>query len=108
MKKYLTKTSAIYIGLSIVISLTVSYFMRPSFLWIINTLTLTGGMALVIGIFRYLWIKGDFDLFGYRQTKSGYLEYKRQLLEERKDLANPLLGAGGVLAFLAVVLTFFY
>lgn len=108
MKKYLTKSSMIYITISIIFSLAVSYFARPSFVWLINMLTLTGGLALVIGIFRYLWMKGDFDLFGYRQTKSGYMEYKRQLLEERKDLSNPLLGAGCILSLAAILLTLIY
>lgn len=108
MKKYYTKTSTLYILISIGLSLGLSLILKPSFVWIINILTLTGGLALVFGIFRHLWIKGDFDLFGYRQTKSGYLEYKRQLVEERETLTNPLIGAGVLLSALAILLTFIY
>lgn len=108
MKKYYTKTSTLYIVISITLSLGLSLILKPSFVWVINLLTLTGGLALVIAIFRHLWLKGDFDVFGYRQTKSGYLEYKRQLLHEREDMTNPLASAGLILTTLAILFTLIY
>ncbi|MEG0403581.1 MAG: DUF3899 domain-containing protein [Anaerorhabdus sp.] len=108
MNKYFNRKSVIYIVISAIIALIVSYFNRPTFLWIINSLTITGCIALLYAVFRWLYIKGDFDLFGYRQTKSGYAEYKRQLLEERKEYTNSLLGAGLILSLIAIILTIFY
>lgn len=108
MNKYYTKISTLYIVLALAFSFGLSLVLKPSFVWVINLLTLSGGVALVVGIFRHLWMKGDFDLFGYRQTKSGYLEYKRQLSSEREEMTNPLLGAGVVLTALAILFTLIY
>ncbi|MGB4985394.1 MAG: hypothetical protein WBO70_06440 [Erysipelotrichaceae bacterium] len=103
MKKYYNKNTLIYTAIAIIISLIMLLFKIK----IVDSFFYLTIFTFAIGFVIYCNHKGDFDVLTYKKDLNpSYREYRKELLELKKETPNSILGCSYILLVITICLNF--
>lgn len=98
-----------FIGLGIAIGIVYGILSKPFFLHLIDGVSMSGIVLLLVGSLRFWWSDGLFASAGYKKDRDGnWKEYRKKVIEERRKARNPYTIPGIILFLFGILLTIIY